>query len=296
MSSHSTRLHPLGFFQLDPIPDAETLTTFYQSRYYDLLRQGGRAPELRKLLDTHGERTAELAWLEAALYQDVTDAIRPYVPVGTEVLDVGCGMGDMLHFLCKQGFEASGIEPSADAVAVGVSRGLKAHEASLEKWAAMPGNLGRYGAITLINVLEHVPDPVDVLAALRTMLTPTGVVCFRVPNDFTELQALAEAGGVERKHWWVAAPDHINYFREDSARAACALVGLEVLDVTVDFPMEFFLLMGLNYIDDPSVGKQVHTLRKAFELNMPKAMRQSLYRNFAAQGMGRNILVTARRA
>lgn len=294
MNAHPVKRHPLGFFQLDPVPDPATLNAFYQSRYYDLLRQGGRAPELRKLLDVGGERDAELAWLQAALYPDIGDCIAPYV--GTrEVLDVGCGPGDLVAWLCAQGWRVAGLDPSTDAVANARARGVDADCATLEAWAEQPGNAGRYGAITLVNVLEHVPDPLAVLSALRGMLAPGGVVAFRVPNDFTALQAAAEAAGVERKHWWVAAPDHINYFAPDSARAACAHAGLEVVDLMGDFPMEFFLLMGVNYVDQPSEGKTAHALRRSFEMAMPKPMRQSLYRAYAQQGLGRNILVTARR-
>lgn len=295
MSQHAVKVHPLGFFQLDPIPDTTELNDFYQSRYYDLLRQGGRAPEIRKLLDTNGERPEELAWLQATLYEDILDAISPHV-AGREVLDVGCGAGDLVHWLCGQGLRASGVDPSIDAVAAATGRGVTAHCATLEQWAEQPGNAGRYGAITLVNVLEHVPDPVAVLATLRSMLAPGGVLCFRVPNDFTAIQAAAEASGVQNTHWWVAEPDHINYFRADSARAACVSVGLDVADITVDFPMEFFLLMGINYIDKPARGKEAHAMRRRFEMGLPKAMRQSLYHALAEQGMGRNILVTAKRA
>lgn len=294
MSPHAVKPHPLGFFQLDPLPDPDTLSEFYQSRYYDLLRQGGRAPEIRKLLDTDGERAEELEWLKATLYQDLGDAIAPHLQ-GREVLDVGCGAGDLIAWLAMQGWNAAGIDPSIDAVAAAKARGVTAHGSTLEAWASMSGNAGRYGAITLVNVLEHVPDPLAVLSALRDLLAPGGAVSFRVPNDFTAIQAAAEQSGVERRQWWVAAPDHINYFSAGSARAACAASGLEVVSVTADFPMEFFLLMGLNYVDDPTAGKQAHALRRRFEMTMPREMRQSLYLAFANQGMGRNILVTAKR-
>ncbi|MBE9608818.1 class I SAM-dependent methyltransferase [Chitinilyticum piscinae] len=295
MKTDGVREHELGFFQLDPIPSGGELTSFYQSRYYDLLRQGGRAPEIRKLLDAQGERQDELDWLQATLYQDVADAIRQHVPQGGRLLDVGCGSGDLLEYLSSQGFSASGIEPSTDATAIAVSRGLKVNTATLENWAALPENKASYDAITLMNVLEHVPDPLQVLECLHSLLRPSGVLCFRVPNDFTPLQAAAENMGISRKQWWVAKPDHINYFSEESARASCATVGLEVVDVTADFPMEFFLLMGMNYIDEPQLGKQVHGMRRSLEMAMPTPMRQTLYRAFAEMGMGRNIMVTAKR-
>jgi 2-polyprenyl-3-methyl-5-hydroxy-6-metoxy-1,4-benzoquinol methylase len=214
---------------------------------------------------------------------------------GRDVLDVGCGAGDLALWLSGQGLRASGVDPSEDAIAAARARGVQAHCATLEAWADRPDNLGRYGAITLVNVLEHVPDPLAVLKTVAGLLAPGGVLAFRVPNDFTAIQAAAEASGVERKQWWVAAPDHINYFTAPSARSACAEAGLEVVDVTADFPMELFLMMGVNYVDVPAEGKQAHAMRRRLELSMPKAMRQSLYRAFAGLGMGRNILVTARR-
>lgn len=295
MPSHAVKAHPLGFFQLDPLPSTDSLNEFYQSRYYDLLRQGGRAPEIRKLLDVAGERADELAWLEATLYQDVAATIRSQALVEGPVLDVGCGAGDLVKWLSAQGFEASGLDPSIDAVAAAKKRGVEAHCATLEAWAEQHANGGRYRAITLMNVLEHVPDPVAVLASLQKLLMPGGVLVFRVPNDFTPIQAAAEASGIERKHWWVAAPDHINYFQAESARAACAAVELDVVDITADFPMEFLLLMGVNYIDTPEDGARAHAMRRRFEMAMPIDMRQELYRGFAKQGMGRNILVTAQR-
>jgi 2-polyprenyl-3-methyl-5-hydroxy-6-metoxy-1,4-benzoquinol methylase len=294
MSPHPVKAHPLGFLQLDPIPDADALSDFYQSRYYDLLRQGGRAPEIRKLLDVGGERDEELAWMQASLFTDIGDAIGPHLQ-GREILDIGCGGGDLVTWLGQQGWRASGIDPSTDAVDAARARGVDAHCATLESWAEQADHLGRYGAVTLVHVLEHVPDPLAVLKTAHDLLAPGGVVSFQVPNDFTPLQDAA-AAGVARAQWWVAAPDHINYFRPDSARAACAAAGLEVIDVIADFPMEFFLLMGVNYIDEPALGRQAHAQRRRFETTLPTALRQALYRAYAELGMGRNLLVTARRA
>ena len=294
MTAHAVKAHPLGFLQLDPVPDPAALNAFYQSRYYDLLRQGGRAPEIRKLLDVGGERADELAWLEATLYHDLFDAVAPYVGE-REVLDVGCGAGDLVLWLGAQGLSASGIDPSTDAVAEARARGAVAECATLETWAKHPANMGRYGAITLVNVLEHVPDPIAVLSALRRLLAPGAALVFRVPNDFSDIQQAAEASGVARKGWWIAAPDHINYFRPETARAACAEAGLEVAHVTADFPMELFLLMGVNYVDDPADGQRAHAMRRRLEMTLPKAMRQRLYQALSDLGMGRNLLVTARR-
>src|ERR1700733_2230361 len=46
-----TALHPVcGFRPLDPVPSDAEIARFYESHYFDILRQGGRAPELRRIL------------------------------------------------------------------------------------------------------------------------------------------------------------------------------------------------------------------------------------------------------
>jgi hypothetical protein len=37
--------------RLDPIPSDDEMAQFYQSHYYDLVRKGGRPPELRRLME-----------------------------------------------------------------------------------------------------------------------------------------------------------------------------------------------------------------------------------------------------
>src|SRR3712207_7662976 len=46
--------------------------------------------------------------------------------------------------------------------------------------------------------------------------------------------------------WWVAVPDHVNYFDVRSLCETCRQVGFEPVDVQADFPMELFLLMGID--------------------------------------------------
>src|SRR3954449_2912443 len=123
-SGDLTSIHPsvkvdptYGYRRLDPIPSDDELTRFYQSQYYDLLRQGGRAPELRRLLAGGQEAERERAWLRETLYADITTLLRAHAS-GGRVLDIGCGQGELLQWLVEQGFQADGIEPSDDAAAI----------------------------------------------------------------------------------------------------------------------------------------------------------------------------------
>ncbi|HMW42440.1 MAG TPA: hypothetical protein PKC88_08695, partial [Plasticicumulans sp.] len=61
---HPTVTDPeLGFRRLDPLPAADELAAFYESRYYDLIRRGGRAPEIGRLLAGGETAARERDWL-----------------------------------------------------------------------------------------------------------------------------------------------------------------------------------------------------------------------------------------
>lgn len=293
-ANHKIVVDPtFGHRRLDPMPSDAALGAFYESQYYHLIRAGGRAPELERLMSGGPDAEAERAWLEHTLYGDVAETLRERAP-GTRVLDVGCGTGDLVASLNAAHFEAEGIEPSEDAATRGRERGLPIHTASLADFAQRDDARGSFDAVTLLNVLEHVPDPSGVLAAVHDLLSPNGVVCIRVPNDFSRIQRAAEHV-LDKAPWWVAVPDHVNYFDHDSLLAFLDGHGFEPLQLEGDFPMEFFLLLGRDYVGEREVGAECHARRVELETKLSRDDRRALYRSLARGGLGRNSMVFARR-
>jgi len=292
---HKVVRHPeYGYRHLDPIPADEELKRFYRDDYYRLIHERQRAPELRRLTTGGEEAERERAWLEHALHADLAELLRRYAP-GGRVLDVGCGTGELLAHFERQGFAPVGIEPAVEAAELAQARGLKAYCKTVEEYVSRhQAEQGEpFDGITLVNVLEHVPHPVQVIEACRQMLRPSGVLLIRVPNDFSELQAAAHAQ-VGGRRWWVAAPDHINYFDFESLSALLERLGFEVIHRQGDFPMELFLLMGDNYVGDSEVGGQCHQKRVCFEKALPPGLRRRLYEALACAGVGRTCLVCGR--
>jgi SAM-dependent methyltransferase len=168
------------------------------------------------------------------------------------------------------------------------------HTSTLNAWAADAKQAGSVDVVVMLNVLEHVPDPALVLAQCRTILRPGGLAVIRVPNDFTEIQQAAQ-DTLKVKPWWIAAPDHINYFNFDTLKAFLGNCGQETLFATSDFPMELFLMLGENYVSNPSLGGVLHEKRVKLELDMPAALRRKLYGALASVGVGRNVLSYSRK-
>jgi 2-polyprenyl-3-methyl-5-hydroxy-6-metoxy-1,4-benzoquinol methylase len=284
-----------GFRQLSPLPSEEQLKSFYQDEYYRLLKQGSRAPELRRLTSGGPEAEQERNWLHQTLYQDVLDAIVGHAPKG-KVLDAGAGPGELLHFLINHQIKSAGFDPSIDAVEMGRKQGLDlvchTFESYLEQHRRQAA--ANFAAVVMLNVLEHVGDPVGVVSICHELLQPGGILVVRVPNDFTDIQEAAHAkiGG---RPWWIAFPDHINYFNVQTLKNTYQGLGFDVVDALCDFPMEMFLLFGDNYIANRELGPACHKKRVSFEMSIPITLRQQLYRAFAQAGSGRNVLMVGRK-
>jgi len=287
-----------GYRRLDPMPSTPELDQFYESRYRDLILAGGRAPDVARLMVRGPEADRERAWLAATLHDDVIAIGEAGVATGLprRSLDVGAGTGDLVGSLALAGWDACGTEPAVEIADVARARGLAVEpvtaEAYLESWRDRGEE--PYSLVTLINVLEHIPDPVRLLANIVAVLAPGGRLVVRVPNDFNPLQLAAQrALGVDP--WWIAIPDHVNYFDHRSLAALLEGCGLEVVDQVADYPMELFLLGGEDYTCDPEAGTRCHERRRRTELAMPPDVRRGLGRGWAAAGLGRNAMAIARR-
>ena len=287
------RIEPYGFYQLDPIPAADELTAFYESGYYDSLRAGGRAPSLARLAEGNQEADAELEWLRATVFQDYLSAAESHLGGVGQVLEIGSGRGDLLESFRDAGWDTIGLEPAVEIALACRERGLDVRSLPLEEFVADNPDF-EADAVVMRYVLEHVPDPLTLLQRITQCLRQGGVLVVEVPNDFNDFQeAAVRKLGVNR--WWIAVPDHINYFDFDSLTAALDGIGFDVVGRSTTFPMEFFLLMGDNYIDDATVGASCHMRRREFELSIDPQVRHRFYGALSQAGIGRSCLLTATR-
>ncbi|MBU4175870.1 MAG: class I SAM-dependent methyltransferase [Actinobacteria bacterium] len=283
-----------GYKRIDPIPSEADIAVFYQARYYDQIKKGGRAPELRRLMAGGDEAERERTWLRSTLYSDICFVLNQS-SVSRRVLDVGCGTGELVSYMKENGFDAVGIEPSSDAVAVAVQKGLDVYNTTLGRFPEhyRSDNLETFDAVIFLNVLEHVTNPAELIELTKGILSRGGKLCVRVPNDFSEIQ-MAVKKSLNKDAWWIAIPDHVNYFDFHSLHSLLQCLGFEVIYSQGDFPMELFLLMGDDYVDDSEAGSVCHQKRVRFEMSISGEMRRHIYMSLAEVGLGRSCLVFGR--
>jgi 2-polyprenyl-3-methyl-5-hydroxy-6-metoxy-1,4-benzoquinol methylase len=286
-----------GFKHLDPIPTDIELNAFYKSRYFDQIKKGGRSPDIHRLIGKDDAAHTEREWLEKTFYTDINEILTCCNVRGDRrILDVGCGTGDFLKFMQEQGWKCTGIEPSEEGSSRATHSQITVYNCPLESFVSThPKFLNSFDVISLLNVLEHVSSPKIIIEDIKYLLKPeSGIVVIRVPNDFTTIQQFAQRK-LMKEPWWVTVPDHINYFSIESLQHLLTAMGFEIIYTTVDFPMEFFLLMGEDYVGNPITGSSCHQKRKSFELSMPGETRRRFYHHLAEQGIGRNCIIFAKR-
>jgi SAM-dependent methyltransferase len=101
------------------------------------------------------------------------------LPAGrARMAELGCGSGGMLEALSRFG-TAVGVETDATLRARAQERGLDVRAGALPD--AIPLHPGRWDAVCLFDVLEHVDDEAGALAACRLLLVPGGRLFVTVP-------------------------------------------------------------------------------------------------------------------
>jgi len=175
-----------GLVALAPLPSPEEVEGFYPADYY------ARIDTWRRNLDKPINRLA-IRYLFSVDSRDRSRLLRGLLRVGSSrilkgihephganrMLDVGCGTGDELETYRRLGWSVQGIETNPQACAVCRGRGLEVHEATV---FAAPLAGQTFDLILLNHVIEHVLDPVAVVARVAGWLAPNGRLIVRTPN------------------------------------------------------------------------------------------------------------------
>ncbi|MBN1692224.1 MAG: class I SAM-dependent methyltransferase [Dehalococcoidales bacterium] len=279
-----------GYRRLDPIPDKETSESFYKKQYYEKVKKGNGFPEQRRIMDGGEEAEKEREWFKSTIYSDIETILKKFTDK-LSVMDVGCGTGELIAYLKTKGFDVTGIEPSLMATNI-ANPEITIYNMTLAEYLKKE-TFEKFGIVLLMNILEHTPYPEAILLDTQKLLLPNGVICISVPNDFNILQLQAQKE-IKKPQWWVAPPDHVNYFNFESLYAFMEKLGYEVIYSQSSYPMEFFLLQGDDYVYNPTIGNICHQKRRKLELSMPAYIRRQLYQAYANIGIGRDCFVFGR--
>lgn len=145
------------------------------------------------------------------------------------LIELGCAYGYFLD-VARDAYDVHGLEIAEDAVQACHARGLDGVRHGEASRASMEG-FPMADAVVMLDVIEHLPDPVEAFAAVASRLH-TGGSLLVTTGDFSS--AFARATG---KHWrLMTPPQHLWYFTPRSLRQLGERFGLEL--VHIDYPFK----------------------------------------------------------
>jgi SAM-dependent methyltransferase len=146
------------------------------------------------------------------------------------VLEVGCGTGELVAALDREGLAAEGMEISSRAVAEARRRhpGARFVEHSVEE-LPWPVERGSFDAVVSFEVIEHLLRPRRLLEGAAAALAPGGHLALTTPYHGL-LKNLALAGLAFDRHFAVEG-DHIRFFSDRALRRLLAEAGFDVLEL-----------------------------------------------------------------
>ena len=285
--NYKLKKNEFGFYQVTPTPSAEEITKFYADEFY--------TDEYKNFNDASLEvQIKDKAFFEGR-WSDIYDnflEINKDLKKGDSILDIGCGWAQALLFFKEKGFDCYGFDPAIEAVEYGCKKGLNIKHAGLDGMDVFENK--KFEMVTMFNVLEHLANPSQTINQIKEILQPNGVLAIDVPNEFNDFQTAGrDVHGLD--DWWVAPPNHLNYFSKDSLVNFLESHGFSVEISESSFPLEMFLLFGENYVKDGNLGGQCHKKRVLFEENLRKHGKASTLKNFyrvlADLNLGRQVSV-----
>jgi SAM-dependent methyltransferase len=275
-----------GFKHIVPFADETTTEEFYSDKFYN--------EEKDNYISNHQK---DMDWWLIE-HNEKYDLFEEYLKEpGRRILDIGSGPGFFLKAGSDRGWDVTGVEPGKAAFKFSRQE-LNLNVKNVFFCRETFQDFGTFDVIHLNNVLEHVISPIEMVAMAKSILRPEGLLSITTPNDFNPLQNIA-VKYFGKKHWWVVPDHHLNYFTAHTLRKLLIARGMTPIFDSSSFPLELFLLMGEDYIENKEIGREIHKKRMTMEKNFHNAgmskLRREIYTKLGEIGLGRQITIISRK-
>jgi 2-polyprenyl-3-methyl-5-hydroxy-6-metoxy-1,4-benzoquinol methylase len=199
------------------VPDEDSIAPYYQSPDYI-----SHSNTSKGLLNQLYQRVRKLTLAQKATL------LAQHTKQKGNVLDIGAGIGIFLSAMKERGWEVKGVEPDEEAR----KKAQQLFGMALDEPSALFRlQKGRYDAITLWHVLEHVHELHAYMEQLKELLAADGKIFIAVPNYLS-------ADAAAYRNYWAAydVPRHLYHF---SPKAIEKLLAMHDLQLISKKPMWF---------------------------------------------------------
>lgn len=147
-------------------------------------------------LDNEKNLQEQFTWARSQVFSDYNGILGYYQAKaclehvrGKSLLDMPCGDGTLTSMLAPSFERVVGVDASSKHLALARENlpHMEFHEALIEEYETSE----RFSTITMLNVLEHVVDPIQVLQKAASLLADDGILLVHVPNALAINRRLA---------------------------------------------------------------------------------------------------------
>jgi 2-polyprenyl-3-methyl-5-hydroxy-6-metoxy-1,4-benzoquinol methylase len=156
------------------------------------------------LVDTEYETTRAQRKIQE---QRILKLIHKFKPKGN-LLDIGSGSGILVEAALEMGYDAEGIEPSVWLHKKAKERGLPVHNGTFP----MKNIDDEYDIIVLVDVIEHVNNPKQLISEIRKKLKTEGIFVMITPDVSSFFARILKF------RWWHYRIAHIGYFNKKNLK------------------------------------------------------------------------------
>lgn len=224
-----------------------------------------------------------------------------YVPKNVRVLDIGCGFGESLGYHKNRGCDVYGVEADENIKRVADTFGFNV---KVGLFSANDYEKDFFDYVTMDQVIEHVPDPYEILTGIFKILKPNGYLVLSTPNSN------GWGARLFGKRWinW-HAPYHLHLFSKKSLIIISQKAGFEVEKIKTITSSEWLFYQWVHLITFPQRGEKSifwssrtvkrtlfqKILLKLISLLHKTKINHVITRFFDAIGLGDNLIVVLRK-
>lgn len=140
---------------------------------------------------------------------EIRDSLVKIIPSGVKILDVGCGVGEIMTLLQERNkCVCSGMDIAPSAVAAVKAKGMEARVGILPD---IPFSDASFEVLLCTEVLEHVTDAKSAVGSMYRVLQPGGLLVLTVPDGEVDMEEF-----------------HVHRFNEKSIRKMLTSTGFVV--------------------------------------------------------------------
>ncbi|NQT49987.1 class I SAM-dependent methyltransferase [Candidatus Kuenenbacteria bacterium] len=223
-----------GLFELQPQLSTEQLLKAYPDEYHGYNYEGVESKIFNFLQNLRLKKRIKF--------------YKTLIGKEAKILDIGCGDGHYMdHLKQKTGWQITGIEFKKEIAAIGQEKGREILTGTFEN-LDFPDT--HFDLIIMNHLIEHVPDPVALLAKARRKLKPGGYIIGELPNvDSWDYYCFG-------KHWGgLHVPRHLFNFTPIALRKTTIKAGFDNCKVSHDLNTSHWALSLQNLLQSTKTFK-----------------------------------------